>query len=105
YEKLFLARCYEALNQCTVKNKQRALSEETMNQLYATFPQLIPFSDCKMSFKLITRGNVDKKMLSKIKAFRINWITDSDPDVLQLHLDFKEVNNKKSVLYSVSNNA
>lgn len=104
-EELFLARCYEALNQCAVKNKEKFLSIETMNQLYEVFPQLIPYSDMKMNFKLNTSGNIDKKMLSKIKAFRINWLTDSDPNVLIVNLDFKQVNNKKSVVYSLSNSS
>jgi len=101
YDKLFLARTYEALSLCARKNDQPAKAREYVLKFYEQYPQIVPFSDVEMNFHLITSGRKDDDFLDKIEDFRINWAGKNETYTPTVKLIFNHSGNKKSVNYSV----
>lgn len=101
YDKLFLARTYEALSLCTRKNDQPAKAREYALKFYEQYPQIVPFSDVEMNFRLITGGQKDEDFLDKIEDFRINWAGKNEAYTPTVKLIFNHSGHKKSVNYSV----
>jgi Tfp pilus assembly protein PilF len=102
YEKLFLARCYEALSICARETHHKSLEMESSLDFYATFPQLVPFSDYTISMRLHTLGKADKKLLDRLKDCNINWVSEQDIAVPEITLIFHDEGGKKSVTYFVT---
>lgn len=101
YEKLFLARCFEALSICAKKNNDIDLKTTAGQQFYRLYPQLVPYSDISMNFRLEVGGNVDKKLINQVKQFNIHWNSSASISEPAVSLTFRNINNKKSVIYSV----
>jgi len=79
-EKLFIGRLYEALARGYDDNGDDGKLSMYRNQLYAEYPQLVPFSGIKMSMKLNTAGEDDavtKKVISDIRDCNIKWLDGS----------------------------
>lgn len=102
YEQLFIARCFEDLILCANENEQKNLSAEAANSFYETYPQLVPFSVCKINMHLNTFGNVDKVLMKQLKKSNINWISDRTISAPEVTLNFKNEKGKKSVVYTVT---
>jgi tetratricopeptide (TPR) repeat protein len=104
YEKLYLARLYEALALANESSGTKNNFDKFRNQFYHTYPQLVPYSDLKMKFKLeATTGEVEsaKQILSDLNAFNIDFVTSGDNlPILKLHFA-KTNDNKDIVKYSV----
>jgi hypothetical protein len=99
YEKLFIARTYEALATCAKEQKNDKEYNESLNAFYVNFPQLLPFSDLKANMRLSLLGNPDNKVIARLKACNINWVTKgAAPEVT---LNFSQSGNKKMVTYYV----
>ncbi|HEY9008862.1 MAG TPA: hypothetical protein VIM75_22155 [Ohtaekwangia sp.] len=84
HERLFQARCYEAL--CKVYRKTDAPSKykNSLLAFYGLYPQLVPYSDNTMSFNLkIVGPNEDKEvkqLVAELYQCDINLLTDKDQD-------------------------
>lgn len=103
YEKLFLARCYEALSRCELKLKNKNLSFHMEELFYETYPQLVPFSKTRIALNLNVVGVENKELIRKLKRYNIQW--DQEPNAPTVILDFKVEGKKTKVLYSVVNDA
>ena len=100
YERLFSARLYEALALCASGNERAGY----VNQFYAAFPQLVPFSDVTMKFRLETKGDdtsAAKQALAALKAFDIEFTADNTSESPKVLLQFFNNGVKDAVTYSV----
>ena len=73
YEKLFIARVYQAQAECAKERKDKESYNQWMYRLYGLYPQLIPFSGLKMNMNLHVSGTVDKEVVERLKDCNINW--------------------------------
>lgn len=101
YEKLFVARVYEALATCAKKNNNDKEYNESMFAFYTTFPQLLPYSELKANFRLSILGTPDAKMVNRLKDCNINWIKDGSIAAPEVTLIFSTSKGKKMVTYYV----
>jgi Tfp pilus assembly protein PilF len=103
YEKLYLARLFEAMTLVSETSGTSINHTKFRNQFYQTYPQLVPYSDVKMKFKLETETNEvesSTQILSDLKVFNIDFETDGENlPVLKLH--FSKTGNKNILNYSV----
>lgn len=104
YEKLFLARIFEAMSLCEKKLGNEIKKQEYAYQFYETFPQLVPYSDVIMDFRLETQGLVDKKLVDRLEDFRIDWTDQNKQFIPRARLTFSTSSGKKSVTFSVIGN-
>lgn len=102
YEKLFVARTYEALALCAKEKNNTKEYNESLNAFYVNFPQLLPYSDLKPNMRLSVLGAPDNKVITRLKNCNINWVTEgAAPEVT---LSFGVSGGKKSVTYYVMDN-
>lgn len=102
YEKLFVARVYEALATCAKEKKNNTEYNESVNSFYSNFPQLVPFSDVKPNLRMSVLGTPDSKVIGRLKDCNINWVTtENAPEVT---LKFSVSGGKKTITYYVMDN-
>jgi hypothetical protein len=102
YEKLFVARVYEALATCAKEKKNDTEYNESVNSFYSNFPQLVPFSDVKPNLRMSVLGTPDSKVIARLKDCNINWVTAGNaPEVT---LKFSTNAGKKTITYYVMDN-
>jgi hypothetical protein len=77
YEKLFVARTYQALAECANERKDKDAYNQWVYRTYTLYPQLIPFSGLKMNMNLHVAGTVDKEVVERLKDCNINWAAGS----------------------------
>jgi tetratricopeptide (TPR) repeat protein len=103
YEKLYLARLFEALALANNASGTKENIEKFRNQFYQTYPQLVPYSPVKMKFKLLTETNgveTANRILSDLKEFNIDFVTGGD-NLPTVKLRFDKTGDKNIVEYSV----
>jgi hypothetical protein len=103
YEKLYLARLFEALALANDAAGTKSNFEKFRMQFYQTYPQLVPYSSVKMKFKIETEtGEVEnaRKILSDLKTFDIDFDTNGE-NLPILKLDFSKTDDKNILKYSV----
>lgn len=100
FEKLFLARAFEALAICTSENGDDNAANQYAAKMYTMYPQLLPYADFKPQMQLNYSGN-NASFLKKLKKFRINW-TENNPFAPKVQLIFGNAGAKKNVKYSVT---
>lgn len=99
YEKLFLARVYQAQAECAEERDDDAAYATWMSRMYSEFPQLIPFSGMRMDMQLHVSGD-GGNIISRLKDCNINWV--NDPAVPQVFVSLTKVDKGYKVQYSVS---
>ncbi|MCC6186694.1 MAG: hypothetical protein IT256_06035 [Chitinophagaceae bacterium] len=57
YERLLVARCYEALAACATEEKDLASAQKWTYLMFKTYPQLLPFSSQKLKLQLRINGS------------------------------------------------
>ncbi len=72
YEKLFLARVYQAQAECAKEKKDKNAYAQWVYKMYQTFPQLVPFTGLEMQMNLHVT-NADKEVVERLKACNIKW--------------------------------
>ncbi len=79
YEKLFIARLYEAKAQCYTSLKNKNSATENISNMYAIYPQLVPFSSVSMAMHLECNATTDieKKCKAFIEKANIQWTNNS----------------------------
>ncbi|MDR2383761.1 MAG: hypothetical protein LBD76_07775 [Prevotellaceae bacterium] len=103
YEKLYLARLYEALALANDASGTKNNFEKFRNKFYQTYPQLVPYSPLKMKFRIETQtNNVEsaKQILSDLNTFNIDFVKNGD-NLPVLKLNFGSTDNKTVLEYSV----
>jgi hypothetical protein len=101
YEKLFLARTYQALAECANAKDDAAARDEYLRKMYREFPQQVPFSGLKMPMQLQVAGNVDQSVVDRLKDCNINFVS-SGANAVQARLSFRKKNGFHLVDYSVT---
>lgn len=89
YEKLFLARVYEAFVQCHAHRGDTGNLQELV-KLYNTYPQLIPFSGLRMPFILErdAQTTIQLKVVDGLKRMNIDWTGQSTANIPTLRIHF-----------------
>ncbi|MDR2026258.1 MAG: hypothetical protein LBQ01_01705 [Prevotellaceae bacterium] len=104
YDKLYMARLFEALAMANDMSGTESNFEKFRNQFYQTYPQLVPYSSVKMKFRLEMQtddsDNSSKQILSGLKGFNIDFETDGE-NLPAVKLRFSKADNKNIVEYSV----
>ena len=101
YEKLFLARLYQAEAECARELDNTSEANEWLYKLFVTYPQLVPFTDLKMNMVLHTNSTEDKKVTERLKDCNINFVTNSSIPAANIYLEFAGAKDKKTVTYYV----
>jgi Tfp pilus assembly protein PilF len=104
YERLFVARLYEALAQCADERGEKNAYYDYLLKFYRAFPQLFPFSDVKPAIRLNVRGAADQELMNRLKDCNIEWITSSSIAAAEAVLSFGTEGNKRTVTYYVIDN-
>jgi hypothetical protein len=105
YEKLFVARTYQALAECANGLERDAERDSWLYKLYQIYPQLIPFSSLKMPIALEIQGVPDQAVVTRLKSCNINF--DAKAAAVRAVLRFRTQGKLKLVDYAVqdANNA
>ena len=101
YEKLFIARVYEAEAECAKERKDKTAYNDWMYRLCQEYPQLVPNSGLEPNMQLQVSGNVDNKVVSRLKACSINWVTNSSVPSLSAYMIFNGQGEKRRIDYYV----
>lgn len=101
YEKLFLARTYQALAQCADGQGKPAERDSWLYKLYQTYPQLIPFSGMKMPMQLQVSGMQDEAVMERLRACNIRFDESASAPVY-VQLSFSVKGKIKMVDYAVT---
>ena len=101
YEKLFLARTYEALARCADGRDNAALRDEWLTKLYGIYPQLVPFCGMKMPMQLQVLGTPDAAVVARLRNCNIAF----DTGTVRAQLTFSTQGKMKVVEYSVIDGA
>lgn len=104
YEKLFVARVYEALALCAKEKNNDKEYNESLNSFYINFPQLLPYSDMKPNLRLTILGTPDADVVKRLKECNVNWITQGGTNAPEVTLSFAVNGKKKTVTYYVMGN-
>ncbi len=89
YEKLYLARCYQALAECADGLDQPKERDSWLEKLYRIYPQLVPFTSLHMPMQLQVVGAPDEAVLSRLKQCNIRWDAPGAQMVAQLRFHAK----------------
>ncbi|MBL7683729.1 MAG: hypothetical protein JNK00_10255 [Flavipsychrobacter sp.] len=101
YEKLFIARVYQAQAECALERKDNLAYSNIVYKLYQFYPQLIPNSGLKMNMRLRVVGDEDSKVIERLKACNINWVDNSNVPAPEAYVSFSGTGNKKRIKYYV----
>lgn len=101
YEKLFVARTYEALAGCAQEKKNTREYNESMYSFYTNFPQLLPYSELRPNMRLTIIGQGDQKVVDRLKSCNINWVSNGKILAPDVTLKFVTSGNKKTVTFYV----
>lgn len=99
FEKLFLARTFQAFAECADKEKDEAERNKWTYQLFKTYPQLIPFCGLKAPLRLRVSGN-DEGVLKAFRNCNFNFEsgTSAAPTAV---ISFVKKGTKQSIRYSL----
>lgn len=99
FEKLFLARVYQAQAECAKEKKDDASYAQWVYKMYLTYPQLVPFSGLQMTMNLHTSGAVDKAVVDRLKSCNMKWAHTGNS--VEAYMIFSNVGKSKSIEYYV----
>ncbi len=104
-DKLLQARVTEALAQMADDRGDDRNRDELLYRMYLIYPQLIPFGELKMNFRLnaaTADGDKDfERIVRKMKKFRVNWTNDYDSPAPEAYLRFDHEGKAIKVKYYV----
>jgi hypothetical protein len=101
YEKLFLARVYQAQAECALRRKNNAAYNEYMYRLYQIYPQLVPDTELKTNMRLNISGSPDDIVVDRLKDCNIEWVTNSSIPAPSVYLVFSGAGAKKRLEFYV----
>lgn len=101
YEQLFLARIYEAEAGCAKERKDKAAYNDWMYRLCKLYPQLVPYTGLESNMQLHVSGDVDQKLVARLKDCSINWVSNSSIPALSAYMIFRGQGAKRRIEYYV----
>ncbi len=101
YEKLFVARIYQAEAECAAHDKNEAAKNDWLYRMYKFYPQLVPFTGMQMNMNLHVTGTTDKEVENSLRSCNINWVTDLSVPAPDAYVSFHAAGNKKTITYYV----
>jgi len=101
YEKLFLARVYQAQAECALARKDNAGYNGYMYRFYQVYPQLVPDTELKMNMRLNISGQPDNIVIDRLKDCNIEWVSNSSVPAPSAYLIFSVSGTKKKVEFYV----
>lgn len=102
FEKLLIARSYEALAECAKALKHTSEYNESLYGFYTSYPQLVPFSELRPNMRLSVIGTPDAAVVARLKTCNINWVSDRSIPAPEVTLKFSRNGNKKTITYFVT---
>jgi hypothetical protein len=102
YEKLFIARVYQAQAECARERKDIGAYNDWVYRMYVVYPQLLPYTGLKVNMNLHMTGAVDKVVADRLNACNINWVTDASIPTPDVYIAFVNNGNRKDIQYSVA---
>ncbi len=104
YEKLLLARVYEHLAICYEKLGETSKINQCTEQIYALYPQLIPYTNLTLNMRLHIQGTSKggEKIISYLKSSRIHWVSDKSQAMIDVYVNFSTSNKKEKLILSVT---
>ncbi len=90
-EKLFMARLYEGMYKGHKYESNTKDQAFFANNLYETYPQLIPFGNVKMKMKLAVSGTDDettKAVVDELKNTNVEWTEEADRNTALAYVNF-----------------
>jgi hypothetical protein len=100
YEKLFIARVFQAEAECAQELKKESEKAEWLYKLYSLYPQLVPYTGLQMSMNLHVSGDVDKDVEKRLRACNIKW-TSGGANIPEAYVIFTRNGTKKDITYYV----
>ncbi|MGC4056891.1 MAG: hypothetical protein QM743_02060 [Chitinophagaceae bacterium] len=94
---LLLARTYEALAQCALKEKEPKAAARWTYELMRSYPQLIPFSGLKAPLRLRISGN-DAAVITALKNCNFDFEA-AGSNTCYADIRFYTQNNRKQIQY------
>ncbi len=101
YEKLFIARVYQAKAECAAALKKNSDRENSLYNMYRIYPQLVPYTSMQMPMILHISGDVDKIVEKRLRACNINWVTDPGKPAPEAFVSFTKNGTRKDITYYV----
>ncbi len=101
YQTLLMARAYEGLAMASSGNDV----DRYTHQMYSLYPQLLPFADLTMNFRLSVKGDDvpgAENILDDLKDTRINFSNSGNAP--QVTLSFKRTGDALDIEYRVETN-
>lgn len=77
YEKLFLARVYQAQAECADEREDNTAYNMWMSRMFSEYPQLIPYTGLEMPMRLQVNGAGAELTIERLKNCNIKWVTDT----------------------------
>ncbi|MBS1781947.1 MAG: hypothetical protein JSS78_02665 [Bacteroidetes bacterium] len=99
YEQLLIARTLQAQAEIALQKKDSKGYQNRMNQLYAYYPQLIPFTSLTMPMQLQISGSAPEGFLNRLNQCNINFANHSSSP--KAHLQFYTLSQKVLVQFWV----
>lgn len=99
YEKLFLARVYQAQAECAKEREDTDAYNNWMYKMYEEFPQLVPYTGLQMPMQLFVDGD-GGELIERLKDCNIKWVTDSNAPKVFITITPTEKDSK--IAYSVT---
>lgn len=99
YERLFLARVYEALAICADERGEDRAFQQYSAKMYSLYPQLVPYTSFKPQMQLSITGN-NPAIEKRLKKYRIDW-TSKNPYAPKASLAFARQGQQQVVTFRV----
>lgn len=104
HEKLLISRIHEALSLAYAQKDQAEQSAQHLMDFYKSFPQLVPFSETTMKFKLQLEeqpeDEIVQAMVNELETVSIDWIEEGNWPVVKI--GFEESEEGLSATYEVA---
>ncbi|MCW3121834.1 MAG: hypothetical protein JWQ38_1326 [Flavipsychrobacter sp.] len=105
YERLFLARVYQAEAECAREQKNIAAQNDWLYRMYILYPQLVPYTGMPANMVLHISGDVDKAVEQRLRSCSINWVTNSSIPAVNAYVIFSRNGKRKDITYYVLDKA
>jgi len=98
-EKLLIARTNEALAICERELNKPDAAQDYLQEVFAIYPQLIPFTDIPVKIYLTHNANnaKEQKMINDLKKYNIDFVEESETGMPLVNIDFQSKIDKISV--------
>ncbi len=100
YERLFLARVYEALAICADERGEDKAFRQYSAQMYSLYPQLVPYTTFEPQMHLTISGS-NTAIEKRLKKYRIDW-TDDNTYAPRVSLVFGQQGKRQTVTFQVA---